>query len=162
MKALRIIASIIALLALAYYAYQYFGKPNGKEYDYDKKHSVYYKGEGLTEADAKKAANYLHDLGYFANDNEASIQITSSKELKDTIGVHFIVQKDKVTPEVETAFTSITADMANKIFNGKPVHLYLTDKYFDNVKDLGYVPPAQQQTEQKTDTETIKKTDDEK
>ena len=149
MKALRIITSIVALLALTYYAYQYFGKPNGKKYEYDKKHSVYYKG--LTETDAKKTAEYLHTLGYFTGDNEGSVQITSDKELKDTIGLHFIVQKDKVTPEVETAFTSIAADMDTKVFNGKPLHLYLSDKYFDEVKDLGYVQPVQGQTEQKTE-----------
>ncbi|MCY7292942.1 MAG: hypothetical protein LH615_12250 [Ferruginibacter sp.] len=58
MKAIKIITSLIAGLALGYYAYRFFGKPNGEIYEVDKNHHDYYKGNGVIKDDAKKRVNF--------------------------------------------------------------------------------------------------------
>jgi hypothetical protein len=52
---------------------------NGKKYDYNKKQNIYYKGDGLDEAAAKKLGNYLAEIGYFGGDKELSVQIVKTK-----------------------------------------------------------------------------------
>jgi len=156
MKTIRIIGFIVALGALAYYAYQLIAKPNGKKYTLNDKHHVYYKGDCVTEDDAKKVGTYLTGIGLFGADNEMDVQIKAEKNSND-INIRFIVDKDKVTPQIENSFLSIGNDMAAKIYPDKTLHLILTDTHFDDIKDVGTVKASQPQTNTNT-----KQTDDEK
>lgn len=156
MKTIRIIGFIIALGALGYYAYQLIAKPNGKKYTLNDKHHVYYKGDGVTEDDAKKVGTYLTGIGLFGADNEMDVQINAEKNSND-INIRFIVDKDKVTPQIENSFLSIGNDMADKIYPDKTLHIILTDPHFDDIKDVGTVKASQPQTNTNT-----KQTDDEK
>ena len=156
MKTIRIIGFIVALGALGYYAYQLIAKPNGKKYTLNDKHHVYYKGDGVTEDDAKKVGTYLTGIGLFGADNEMDVQIKAEKNSND-INIRFIVDKDKVTPQIENSFLSIGNDMADKIYPDKTLHLILTDTHFDDIKDVGTVKASQPQTNTNT-----KQTDDEK
>jgi len=156
MKTIRIIGFIVALGALGYYAYQLIAKPNGKKYTLNDKHHVYYKGDGVTEDDAKKVGTYLTGIGLFGADNEMDVQIKAEKNSND-INIRFIVDKDKVTPQIENSFLSIGNDMAAKIYPDKTLHLILTDTHFDDIKDVGTVKASQPQTNTNT-----KQTDDEK
>lgn len=156
MKAIKTIGFIIALAALGYYAYQLIAKPNGKKYTVNDKHHVYYKGDGVTEDDAKKVGNYCTNIGLFG-DTDMDVQIDAEKNSGD-MKVRFIVDKSKVTPEVETGFLNIGNDMANKIYPNKTLHIILTDDHFDDIKDVG---TAKAQPQNNTDTDT-KQTDDAK
>ena len=161
MKAIRIIGFIIGLCALAYYGYQIIGKPNGKKYTVNDKHHIYYKGDGVTEEDAKKAGAYFTNIGMFG-ETEMDVQIGADKNSSD-MKVRFIVDKSKITPEVEKAFVDIGNDMATKIYPGKTLHLILADEHFDDIKDLGAAKasPIQTNTETQSNPET-KQTEDAK
>jgi hypothetical protein len=143
MKAIRIIGFIVAIGALCYYAYQLFGSPNGKKYKVDDKHAVYYKGDGVTEDDAKKVAGYLKEIGLFGNENEMDVQIDAKKDSKD-MDMRFIVDKAKVTPDVESGVVTIGNDMEQKLYPGKTINLILTDSKFDDIKTVGTAKSAQQ------------------
>ena len=149
MKAIRIIGFIVALAALGYYAYQLIGKPNGKKYTLNDKHHVYYKGDGVTEDDAKKAGKYFTDISLFGADNEMDVQLKSEKNSKD-MDVRFVVDKSKVTPTLENAVLSIGNDMADKLYPDKTLHMILADDHFDDIKNVGAAKASQ--IENKTDT----------
>lgn len=158
MKALRIASLIIGIVALAYYAYQYFGKPNGKIYDVDKNHHVYYKGDGVTKEDAKKTGDFFTQIGLFKSDNEFDVQISSDKESKE-LKISYVVDKDKITTESEGNFVQISSLLSEKVFSGKKMAVSLADDHMDEIKKIGYTTPPQAQPQ--SDTNTNKK-DDEK
>ncbi len=161
MKAIRVIGFIIGLCALIYYGYQLIGKPNGKKYTVNDKHHIYYKGDGVTEDDAKKIGTYFTNIGLFG-DTDMDVQIAAEKNSSD-MKVRFIVNKSKVTPEVETGFLNIGNDMATKIFPDKILHIILTDDHFDDIKDVGIAKASlpQSNTDTQSNPET-KQTDDAK
>lgn len=142
MKILRIVSLVIALGAGGYFAWQYFGQPNGKQYDFNSKQNIYYKGEGLDEAGAKKLATYLNEIGYFGGDKELSVQITKEKETKDTININFVVDKSKITDAIEMSFLQIGGYISQKVYNGSPVNINFIDSHFDEIKKLGYAKPV--------------------
>ena len=142
MKVVRIISLVVALGALGYFGWQYFGKPNGKEYKVDKEHNIYYKGEGLDESNAKKLADYLKEQQYFGSGKEATVQITKTAKTKDTINLNFIVDKSKVTAEMESNFVLFGGMISQNVFSGAPLTVHLSDKSFDEIKNLGYAKPV--------------------
>src|SRR5665647_3639957 len=121
MKAAKVFTSIIAILALSYYGWKLFGNSNGKKYAFDKKHNIFYKGEGLTETNAKDLAENLKEQGYFTGDDEASIQISKTDATKDTVNLKFVVDKAKLTPDIEKTFFQLGTLIPKKVFNGAPV-----------------------------------------
>lgn len=142
MKIVRILSLVVALGALGYFAWQYFGEPNGKVYKLDKEHNIYYKGEGMDEAGAKKLAGYLKEQQYFETGKEATVQITRTKETKDTVNLNFIVDKSKITADMEDKFVLFGGMIASKVFNSAPLTVHLSDDHFKEVKNLGYAKPV--------------------
>ncbi len=147
MKAAKIFTSIIAILALFYYGWKLFGNPNGKKYIFDKTHNIYYKGEGLTETNAKDLAENLKEQGYFISDHEASAQITKTDATKDTVNLKFVVDKAKLNPDIEKIFLQMGTLIPKKVFNGAPLIVYLADDQLDDIKTLGYAKPAEEEKE---------------
>jgi|GEM_PF-1948515 len=145
MKAAKIFTSIVALLSLGFYGWKLFGNSNGKKYAFDKTHNIYYKGEGLTEGNAKDLAEYLKEQEYFAGDHEASIQISKTDETKDTVNLKFVVDKSKLTPDIENVFFQLGTLIPKKVFNGAPVNVYLANEDLEDIKDLGYAKPAEEE-----------------
>lgn len=145
MKALKILTSIVSVLALGYYGWRLFGNPNGKKYAFDKKHNVYYKGKGLTETNAKDLAEYLKEQEYFAGDKEAAVQISKTDATKDTVNLKFVVDEAKLTPVIEKGFLQLGTFIPKNVFNGAPVDVYLADDQLDDIKNLGYATPAEEQ-----------------
>ena len=141
MKIVRVISLIIVLGAGGYFAWQYFGQPNGKKYDFNKNQNIYYKGDGLDESSAKKLAGYLNEIGYFGGDKELSVQITKTKETKDTININFVVDKDKITAAIEMGFMQIGGYISQKVYNNGPVNINFIDSHFNEIKKLGYARP---------------------
>ena len=141
MKALKILTSIVSVLALGYYGWRLFGNPNGKKYAFDKKHNIYYKGKDLTETNAKDLAEYLKEQEYFTGD-KAAIQISKTDATKDTVNLKFVVDEAKLTPDIEKEFLQLGTLIPKKVFNGAPVDVYLADDQLDDIKNLGYANPA--------------------
>ena len=156
MKAIKIIGFIVSILALIYYAYQLFGNPNGKTYEVDNKHKIFYEGDGVTKEDAKKTGDYLKQIGLFT-DNEADVQIKAEKQT-DNVTVSFVVSKDKITPELEKSLLDIGGGLNAAVFSGRKVSVTIADNSMDEIKNLGY---SQTPTQQNDQGET-KQTDDAK
>ena len=55
----------------------------GDKYKLSDKHSVYYKGGGVTEDDAKKVGAYFTEIGLFTTENTMDVQISAEKNSND-------------------------------------------------------------------------------
>ena len=103
------------------------------------KGEVYYKGDGVTEADAKKLCKYLKDdLNYFDADRKKSVQLMKSKD--EGYDIRFVVDEKKLnaSPEVTDAFGQIGAAMSVDLYNNKPVNIILTDDHFKTIKTIPF------------------------
>jgi len=104
------------------------------------KGEVYYKGDSVTEIDAKAVGKLLIDNGYFINDEKTrTVQI-----IKDggRIKARFVVNIkaiDTVT-NADKVFELLGATMTKEVFNNIPVDIILTDRYFKDIKTIPYSP----------------------
>lgn len=126
---------------------------HGKKYNHNSKQNVYYKGDGLDEAAAKKLADYLAEIKYFDGDKELSVQITKEKETKDTVNINFVVDEAKVTPEIETTFLLLGGFISNKVYKDGPVNINFIDSHFGLIKKLGYAKPYVEEPAADTNTQ---------
>ena len=110
----------------------------GKEYKLDSKHNVYYKGEGVDEALAKKLADYLKEQEYFQDSITSTVQLV---KLKDTFNLNFVVDETKLTGAYENNFLIFGTFIAEKVFNNAPVIIQLTNDKLKPFKNLGYAKP---------------------
>lgn len=115
----------------------------GKEYKLDAKHNVYYKGNGVDEALAKKLANYLKEQEYFQDSINSTVQIV---KVKDTFNLNFVVDASKITPAYETNFLLFGAFISESVFNKAPVTIQLTNENLEAFKNLGYAKPVSDTT----------------
>lgn len=136
MKIIRILGFIVSIIALIYYGWRLFGKPNGSKYSFDAHHHVFYKGDGVAESDAKNVASYFSQIGLFTSDNETDVQISAEKNTNQ-VAIRYVVDEKKISPELEKSCLDISSDMGNKVFAGKNIHVYLADDDLDDLKDLG-------------------------
>lgn len=107
----------------------------GKEYKLDKKHNIYYKGEGVDEALAKKLALYLKEQEYFQDSITATVQLEKNK---DTFNLNFVVDEKKITAGFDNNFLIFGAFISEQVFNKAPVTIQLTDNRLKPFKNLGY------------------------
>jgi hypothetical protein len=101
------------------------------------KGEIYYKGDGVTENDAKKVGDFLKNDGFLDNEKAASLQVTKEGE---TYIVRFVYDKayfDK-TAGLEDFFKIYTAKMSKNVFDGKKVNIVLSDKQFKDFKTIPY------------------------
>ncbi len=99
---------------------------------------VYYKGDSVTEADAKAVGKFLTDAGYFQKDDKTrSIQITKNN---GHIQARFVVDKKAVDTiaDIDKSFEIIGAAMSKDVFNNSPVDVIYTDEHFNDIKTLPY------------------------
>lgn len=111
----------------------------GKEYKLDKMHNVYYKGEGVNEAQAKKLADYLKDQEYFQDSINATVQLVKNK---DTFNLNFVVDETKLTPGYEKNFLLFGGYISENVFNNAPVTIQLTNDKLEPFKNLGSSKPV--------------------
>jgi hypothetical protein len=103
------------------------------------KGEVFYKGSGVTEADAKKLCKYLKDdIHYFGADKKLSVQLMKSKD--DGYDVRFVVNEKKLneSPQAVRFFEQIGAAMSVDLYNDKPVNIFLTDDRFKEIKSIPF------------------------
>ena len=110
----------------------------GKEYKLDKMHNVYYKGDGVDEALAKKLANYLKEQEYFQDSINSTVQLVKNK---DTFNLNFVVDESKLTKGVETSFLLFGSFISEKVFDKAPVTIHLTNNRLESFKNLGHARP---------------------
>ncbi|MEO6252423.1 MAG: hypothetical protein ABIO79_03925 [Ferruginibacter sp.] len=134
MKILQVFFTAIIAISISSCTQNY-----GKEYKLDAKHNVYYKGEGVDEALAKKLANYLKAQEYFQDSINSTVQIV---KVKDTFNLNFVVDASKITPIYETNFLLFGAYISETVFNKAPVTIQLTNEKLETFKNLGYARPV--------------------
>lgn len=98
------------------------------------KGEVLYKGDGVSEADAKKLGEFLKEEEYFNDKTDKSVQLRKAKN-GDEYDVHFVVDEKKIkeTPGIENSFLLMGIAISASVFDGKPVNVYLAD---ENLKDF--------------------------
>lgn len=127
----KILIGLVAMIALASCA------NHGKKIKIDgTKADVYFKGDGVTEEDAKKAGDYLKREFLPSDDKEASMQITREG---DVYTMRFVYDKKYYdTANVDDAFKMIAAGLSKEVFGGKKVDIALADKQFKDFKTIPY------------------------
>ena len=133
MKAIKTVLLACLLAAGSASCQQY-----GKEYKLDKKHNVYYKGDGVNEALAKKLAEYLKEQEYFQDSIASTVQLIKTK---DTFNLNFVVDASKITEGYENKFLLFGGFISEKVFDKKPVVIQLTNDRLEPFKNLGYARP---------------------
>lgn len=122
------------LLMLGLFSCSNFGKKVKIE---GTKGEVYYKGDGVTEGDAKKLGEFLKTNSFFNNEKGASVQITKEGE---TYTIRLVYDK-KVYDTLKNAdyLFKITAIQASKdVFGGKKVNIALANTHFKDYKTIAY------------------------
>ncbi len=111
----------------------------GKEYKLDAKHNVYYKGEGVDEALAKKLADYLKKMEYFQDSVTSTVQLV---KIKDTFNLNFVVDESKIVNGLENNFLIFGASISEVVFNKAPVTIQLVNDKLELFKNLGFAKPV--------------------
>ncbi len=115
----------------------------GNKVTFDGSHGeVYYKGDGVTEADAKAVGKFLTDADYFQKDDKArSVQITKDS---GRIKARFVVNAKAIDTmtDADKNFQIIGAAMSKDVFKNTPVDVIYTDEHFDDIKTIPYTPSA--------------------
>ncbi len=101
------------------------------------KAEVYYKGDGVTEADARKVGDFLKETGFVTNEKAASIQVS---KVGERYVVRFVYNKDyyEKTKGLDDVFKRYGAKMSKDLFNGSKVDIALADKSFSDYKSFPY------------------------
>ena len=134
MKAIKFLLVISVLSTAVSGCKQY-----GREYKLDKKHNIYYKGDGVDEALVKKLANYLKEQEYFQDSIESTVQLI---KIKDTFNLNFVVDAEKLTQGYENNFLLFGGFISEKVFDKAPVIIQLTNSRLEPFKKLGHAKPV--------------------
>lgn len=134
MKFLKIIFSVLVIASI----FTACNTNYGKEYKLDAKHSVYYKGDSVTEVQARKLAEYLKEQNYFQDSIASTVQLV---KVKDTFNINFMVNETKLIKGYEIKFLLFGAFISESVFNKAPVTIQLTNNNLELFKNLGYASP---------------------
>jgi len=101
------------------------------------KGKVFYKGDGVTEDDAKKTGAFLKDQGFFSSEKGASVQVIKEGE---AYTMRFVYDKDvaDTLKGLDDAFKLIAAQASKEIFGGKKVNIALANKSFKDYKTIAF------------------------
>ena len=106
----------------------------GTPFKLDKNHTVYFKGNGVTELDAAHVAGFYKGYGYFTDTTQSDIQILSDKA-GDPIQVGYIIGGQSVSPETETYFKD-AAEGLQQFFPGRAISFHLLNTNLQQLKTL--------------------------
>lgn len=101
------------------------------------KGEVYYKGDGVTETDAKKLGDFLKEEQFFTNDKGASVQLTREG---DEYTVRFVYDKKvyDTLKGAEEAFKLLAIRASKEVFGDKKVKIALASKTFKDFTSIPY------------------------
>jgi len=106
----------------------------------DTKGEVYYKGDSVSETDARAVGKFLVDNNYFQHDQQArSVQITKED---GRIKARFVVDQKRMDTiaGADKDFEIIGAAMSREVFNNTPVDVICTDDQFHDFKTIPFNP----------------------
>ncbi len=106
----------------------------GTPFKLDSNHTVYYKGNGVTELDAAHVAGFFRGYGYFTETSQSDIQI-AAKSNADPVQVGFIIGGKTVSPETENYFKDSAANL-QEFFPGRSIIIRLLDVNLNELKTL--------------------------
>lgn len=106
----------------------------GTPFKLDANHTVYWKGNGVTELDAAHVAGFLKGYGYFTESSQNDVQI-ESKSKTDPVKVGFIIGGKSVSGQVETYFKE-SASGLQEFFPGREIVIRLMDINLNELKVL--------------------------
>jgi len=122
------------------------------------KGEIFYKGEGVTESDAKKLGDYLVKEQFLKGDKAASVQLTKEGE---AYLVRFVYNKDfyDKTPGLDEIFKKGAIAMSKEIFDNKKVNIALSDSLFKDFKSIPYDEAFAKSLEAAKDNEGVNTAD---
>jgi hypothetical protein len=100
------------------------------------KGEVYYKGDGVTEADAKKTGEFLKEQ-FFSSNKKASVQLTKDGE-EYTIRFVYLKSVYDSLKGAEEAFKKVAIKASKELFAGKKVNIALANDHFEDYKTIPY------------------------
>ncbi len=106
----------------------------GTPFKLDKFHTVYYKGNGVTEVDAAHVAGYYKGIGYFIDDHESDIQISSLAK-DNQVQINIIIGGKSVSAVSEDFFKTSVSGL-QEFFPGRVITIHLIDTDFKQLKTL--------------------------
>jgi hypothetical protein len=125
------------------------------------KGEVFYKGDGVTEDDAKKTGEFLKNQNYFTADKGASVQVSKEGE---AYNLRFVYNKDVYDSlkGADVAFKIIGVKASKELFGGKKVNISLANKTFKDFKTIPYDEATAKSMEEPnpSDNETVIKKED--
>ena len=111
---------------------------NGESVKINDKSEVYYKGNGVDEADAQNLGNFLLKQGYFTTTDERKVQLTKDSA---TYVVKFIVDEDKIKAQdsvtVATGYKVWQMWLQDNVFDGAKTRLVLVDEKLKDLREIG-------------------------
>ncbi|MFN2458467.1 MAG: hypothetical protein ABR502_09720 [Chitinophagaceae bacterium] len=137
-KILLILATAIFLLSAC--------NNYGKKVIVNSTSEVFYKGDGVTGADAKRLGKFLLRQGYFDTTTEKSVQL--SKENNQYV-VKFVVSQEKLTQNkdyVLLGFKVWQMWISQNVFNNAKTKVVLTDENLKDVQEVGEFTAEEKET----------------
>jgi hypothetical protein len=104
-----------------------------------KNNSIYYKN--VSEAEARRTGEFFQNIGYFTDTSNISVQLTKPK---DSIEIRFVIDKNKMKPELEQNFMIIAAVLSDSVFKKAPLTVFLSDTDLSDIKRLGVAIPNEE------------------
>lgn len=100
------------------------------------KNEVYYKGDGVTEQQAKETGAFLLEANWFDDKEPGSAQIT-----KDSAGylVHLVAHKNKISDHLRRNLWKTQRALSASVFNNQKVRFAFAD---DNLNDFETLSPV--------------------
>jgi hypothetical protein len=125
---------IVSLLACIAFISCDILSPYGKKVNINPSSEVYYKGDGVTEADAVKLGEYLLRNKYFDSTTKKSVQITKDT----TIVVKFVIDETKLkdNPLAEIGFMAMKSLLQDSVFNGQKIKVILANTKMKSIKTV--------------------------
>ena len=101
------------------------------------KGEVYYKGDGVTESDAKKTGEFLKKEGYFSAGKAASVQL---RKEGDEYVISFVYNKAvfDTLKGVDNLFKILGVSASKDVFDGKKVNIALANDHFKEYHTIPY------------------------
>lgn len=121
---------LLLLLPLALLSCDNFGKKYTKDYV-----EVYYK-EGITEEQASKTADVFLDIDQ--GNSSAAKKSMQLVKVNDTVTFRMVVNEEKMKEVPDESFLAIGFLISQRVFDGAPVNMDLTDNRLKTIKSLPY------------------------
>lgn len=124
----RIFPLLLVLSAIALHSCSTYGK----KVKINDSLEIYYKGDGVTETDARKMGDFLADL-WKDYPNLKSMQLLKNG---DGFEVKMVVDEKMVKeePGLESSFIAVKSLLETEVFKDKKIKFTITDNTFKDIK----------------------------